>query len=262
VRIVRMAALALAAALLLMGCSKPPEVMLQRLDPEAPAASGLPSAPLGNQPSPLLDRPPFGLYAEYPSSDTLTLLSSGTLSPDGRFRAALTTQGLWVARKDGAWLWQVPVPGADKPAAPVGPPLVQPATPPAPPPAAAATSYIGPLQWTSHNTLLLRDNTGTWVETTPETARVNVLPQALQGKEALQFSPDGKQVLFSILKATGRELWVSNADGSKPQYLGVNVIGTWDPTGKVSVAKAEVLKPGALQPREQAPGLSIGPVRE
>jgi hypothetical protein len=277
-----MAALGALAALLLAGCSKPPEVILQRLSPEAPAAAGLPPSPVGEEPTPLVDRPPFGLYAIYPDRDTLTSLSIGTLSPDNRFRAALTAQGLWVTRKDGAWLWQVPLPGEANAPSLIGPtaqtgapagqtvPTVQttqaatPAQPgkPAPPPPPKSTKYVGPLRWTSQNTLLMRDEMGTWVTCNPETAMVTVLPQALQGKEELLFSPDGKLVIFFIPTKAGRELWMSNADGSKPKYLGVNVTGAWDPKGQPVVQKATTPAPGTLTPTDLAPDLRVGPGRQ
>lgn len=244
-----------AAALLLAGCSKPPELMLQRLAPDAPAAEGLPPAPVGDAPTPLLDRPPFGLYAAAPSRETLQQLSTAPLSPDSRYRAAMGEQGLWIARVDGAWLWQVPLPETavpkptpSQPALPQQPPAQTGTTPGKTTPTQAtkpseapkATKYLGPLDWTSRDTLLLRDDTGTWVEIDPEGAKVTLLPAALQGKEWITFSPDRKQVLYYANGKTGKQLWVANADGTKPTLLGENVTGTWGPDGKPVVTKVQV----------------------
>jgi hypothetical protein len=89
-------------ALVLTGCGKPEGLLLQRLDPKAPAASGLPPLPGPDEPAPLTARAPFGLYAQPPASDTLAKLAQGTPSPDGHFRAAMTSPGPWVARIAGA----------------------------------------------------------------------------------------------------------------------------------------------------------------
>jgi hypothetical protein len=240
--------------MLLTGCTKPPELMLQRLASDAPAAVGLPPAPVGNAPSPLLDRPSFGLYATSPSRETLQLLSTAPLSPDGRFRAAINEQGLWIARIDGAWLWQVPLPeaaappktgtttpGARQPGTAAQGAQTQPAKP-ATPTTAHTTKpikYLGPLDWTQQVTLLMRDDTGTWVEIDPEAATVTLLPAALQGKEWLTYSPDRKQVLYYAPGKTGKQLWVANADGTKPVLLGENVTGIWGPDGKPVVTKVQ-----------------------
>lgn len=246
-----------AAALLLAGCGKPPELMLQRLAPDAPAAEGLPPAPVDGAPTPLLDRPPFGLYATAPSRETLQLLSTAPLSPDGRYRAALGAQGLWIARVDGAWLWQVPLPEMAEPKPTTGqPPLSPPLIPqqpkpgtgpgnnngaqtPTPPTARKATKYLGPLAWTPRDTLLMRDDTGTWVEIEPVAAKVTPLPAALQGKEWITYSPDRKQVLYYANGKTGKQLWIANADGTSPRLLGENVTGAWGPDGKPLVTKVQ-----------------------
>jgi hypothetical protein len=219
--------------LLLAGCGKPQALMLQHLDPKAPAAAGLPTPPGPEEPARLTDRPPFGLYAEYPSSDTLARLSHGSLSPDGRFRSAMTGQGAWVARVDGAWLWQITLPSL--PATPTAKPAVpgpQPAT--APPPKAPA---IAAMEWTPQNTLLLRDATGTYHQAEAEWAKITMLPATLQGKEMLTFSPNGKQVLYYINGKTGKQLWLANADGTNAKFLGENVVGSWDKDGKPAVMK-------------------------
>ncbi|HWI52997.1 MAG TPA: hypothetical protein VNT01_12735 [Symbiobacteriaceae bacterium] len=249
----------LVLALLLAGCGKQPELMLQRLAPDAPAAEGLPPAPVAGAPTSLLDRPPFGLYATYPSRDTLTSLSTATLSPDGRYRAAITAQGLWLARVDGAWLWQVPLPevAAPKPTAPGLPAMSQPVLPQqpgtvqpgahqtAPQTTTKATAYLGPLDWTPRSTLLLRDDTGTWAEIDPEACKVSLLPAALQGKEWITYSPDRKQVLYYTPGKTGKQLWQAQADGTKPILLGENVTGTWGPDGKPVVTKVQPPAAGA-----------------
>lgn len=261
----RHAALGLMTTLLLAGCAKPPEVMMGRLSPEAPAAVGLPPSPVGKEPTPLLDRSPFGLYAEYPGRDTLTRLSTGDLSPDERYRAAITDQGLWVARKDGAWLWQVPLLPPPPPPTPAQPQvtLIPGQPPPAPAPVTPkATKYLGPLNWTSRGTLLMRDDGGTTVEIHPERASVTQLPYALQGKQDMLFSPDGKQVLYTQPGSAGRQLIVANADGTGPKFLGDNVTGTWDASGKPVVQKATMITPGATAPRDLAPDLRIGRQRE
>ncbi|HYF91897.1 MAG TPA: hypothetical protein VD969_06600 [Symbiobacteriaceae bacterium] len=247
--------------LLTAGCSsKAPELMMPQLAPDAPAAAGLPPAPVGDAPTPLLDRPPFGLYAQYPGRDTLTTLSTARLSPDGRYRAAITDQGLWFARVDGAWLWQVPLPGAadPKPAqSPAQPAISQPVLPPQPgasppgtagqpkpPTGAKATKYVGPIDWTPRSTLLLRDDTGTWVEIDPEACKVTLLPQALQGKEWITYSPDRKQVMYYTPGKTGRQLWIAKADGTDARLQGENVTGFWGPDGKPVITKVQPA-PGA-----------------
>lgn len=242
-----------ALALLLAGCGKQPELMIQRLSPDAPAATGLPPAPVGDAPTPLVDRPPFGLYANYPSRATLTVLSTAKLSPDGRYRAALTDQGLWVARVDGAWLWQVPLPetAAPKQDAPTQPAMAQPVRPPEPgapattaaqparPAATKATAYLGPVDWTAESTLLLRDDTGIWVEINPEASKVVLLPALLQGREWVTYSPDRKQVMYYTTGKTGKQLWVAKADGKDAKFLGENVTGTWGPDGKPVVTRVQ-----------------------
>jgi len=246
-----------AAALLLAGCGKPPELMLQQLAPDAPAAAGLPPAPVAGAPTPLLDRPPFGLYASDPTRETLQMLSTAPLSPDGRYRAIIGNEGLWIARVDGAWLWQVPLPeaaaanpatnqpGGTQPLLPLQPKpgatagSTNASQPPNPPAAPKATKYLGPLDWTSRDTLLMRDDTGTWAEVDPESATVKLLPAALQGKEWITFSPDRRRVLYYANGKTGKQLWVAKADGTEPKLLGENVTGTWGPDGNPVVTKIQ-----------------------
>lgn len=239
-RYARFSAMVLALALISAGCGKPPELMLQRLDPKAPAASGMPATPSPEQPVPLTERLPFGLYANYPSRDTLERLSLGELSPDGRYRAAMTDQGAWVTRIDGAWLWQMelPAPGT-QPAAPP-PPATPGSRPLAVPPAPViiqGTTFAGALKWTPRNTLLVQDDVGTWYEAAPAAARVTPLPAALQGKGELIFSPDGKQVMYYVTVKTAKQLWVVNIDGTNARLLGENVTGRWGPDGKPVVEK-------------------------
>ncbi|HEY3367117.1 MAG TPA: hypothetical protein VGK74_18845 [Symbiobacteriaceae bacterium] len=238
----RLAAWGVAAlALVAVGCNKPQGLVLQHLDPEAPAAAGLPARPAPDQPAPLTERPPFGLYAETPARDTLTALATGTSSPGDRFRAALTAQGAWVARVDGAWLWQIqlpdaaPAPGTPTvPAPPAKPDSEKPNVKPAP---AAGPATVKSIEWTVRGTLLIQDSKGLWLEADPEHARVTALPAGLQGKEVVAFSPDGKQVLYYVNDKAGKQLWSANADGSKPTYLGVGLAWSWNEQGKLVVAK-------------------------
>lgn len=249
---------ALCAALLTAGCGKSPELIMQQLAPDAPAGEGRPAAPVGDQPTPLLDRPPFGLYAEYPSRDTLKSLSTALLSPDGRYRAAITDQGLWIVRVDGTWLWQVPLPdvAAPKSTAPAQPAMSQPVLPPQPgmvQPGAnqtakpvtplKATKYLGPLDWTPESTLLLRDDGGNWTEISPEASKVVLLPAALQGKEWITYSPDRKQVMYYAPGKAGKALWIAKADGTDPKFQGENVTGVWGPDGKPIITKVQPATP-------------------
>lgn len=265
----RTAALTAVAALLLAGCSKPPELMLQKLSPTTPAAEGFPALPLDGEKTPLGAKAPFGLYANYPSNDTLERLSTGTLSPDGRFRFAFTDQGVWVTRADGAWIWQVPLPdegtAAAQPASPAQaqqPSTTQAGKPATPPPPPKGTKYVGPTDWTPRNTLLLRDDMGTWIEAAPWTTQVTLLPQPLQGKEGIEFSPDGKQVIYYAPGKTGKQLWLAGADGANPKLQGENVTGFWDKTGKLQVQKNVVPQAGPNAKKDLAPDLRFGPERE
>lgn len=255
--------LGLTLALWLTGCSQPADLLPpDRLDPAAPAASSLPAVPGPDEPAPLASRPPFGLYAEAPTADTLAQLSQGTLSPDQRFRAALTQQGTWIARVDAAWLWQIQLPAPTTPATtqtPTSPPAdtgqagtTAPTATPAAPPAIAS------LAWTPRATLLLRDAGGTWWEANPVWATASQLPAALQGKEELQFSPDGSKVLYYTAGTAGRQLWVAAADGSGARLLGTNVVGSWSPEGEPVVEKLPPVAPPAGTPAGQAttPGTS------
>jgi hypothetical protein len=252
-------------ALLVAGCGKPPELSMQKLASDAPAGDSLPPVPVGQAPTPLTDRTPFGLYANYPNRDTLETLSTAALSPSGRFRAAFTSQGLWIVRVDGAWLWQVPLPEPTEPpttgqtgaqpglAQPVIPPPTippdtkaptTPATTPAKPVnVPKATKYLGPLNWTAQSTLMLRDDANTWVEIDPDAAKITVLPAALQGKDWLIFSPDRKQVMYYTPGKTGKQLWIAKADGTEPKFLGENVEGSFDPAGKPVVTKVQPATP-------------------
>lgn len=252
-------ALMAATSLLLGGCGQPQSLQLQRLDPKAPAANGLPALPLKDQPSPLTVRAPFGLYAEAPTSDTLDRLAIGPVSPDGRFRAALTDQGVWVARVDGAWLWQVelpPLPVAptannDKKKTTADKNKTQ-ATPP------KATRVVSNPAWTFRGSLVFQDDTGRWLEADPVTASVGLAPADLQGKEIISFSPDGKRVLYYVTTKTAKQLWVANANGSQPKFLGENMTGSWDEKGNPVATKIPTPQPpataGTPQTGAAAPG--------
>jgi len=244
-----MAGIAL-AALLAAGCSKPPELMMQRLDEKAPAAQGKPNVPGAGDPAPIVDRPPFGLYAVSPTTDTLTRLSTGTLSPDGRFRAVMAGDGPWVTRVDGAWLWQVTVPEpkappTTTPGTSTAPPTTTPAQPPKPP------RIVGGLEWTSRNTLLMQDDTGAWLEADPVMAKITPMPAFLRGKEGVLFSPDLTQVLYYLPGKNAKQLWVAKPDGTGAKLLGENVTGTWDAAGKPVVTQ---------NPKTPAVPSGVGPV--
>ncbi|MFZ5823490.1 MAG: hypothetical protein ACOY94_04000 [Bacillota bacterium] len=218
-----------------------------KLDPNAPAAAGHLPLPLPEAPSPLTERPPQGLYATEPSADTLARLSTGTLSPDGQFRLAVTAQGAWVARIDGAWLWEIqlpaPPPKEPEPPAPGGP--LPPPPPPPPPP-----TVVGAPHWTPQSTLLLLDSNGLWQEANPAKAMVTPLPAALQGTTGIAFSPDGRQVLYY----KGAQLFTALRDGTQPKLIGANLIGSWTPEGKLVTTSA--LSPTQNQgPNVVSPGL-------
>lgn len=207
------------------------------MDPKAPAAAGHLPLPLPGAPSPLTERPPQGLYAEEPSPDTLARLSSGTLSPDGRFRLATTAQGAWVARVDGAWFWQIGLPApSPTPPEPPTPGTTLPLPPPEPP------TVVGAPHWTPHSTLLLTDSNGLWQEANPATAMAAPLPAGLQGTTGLAFSPDGRQVLYY----KGALLFTALRDGSQPKLVGEKLLGHWAPDGKLVTTQANqpVKNPG------------------
>lgn len=243
-------------AALLTGCGPQPGIPLQRLAPESPAAAGLPQRPAADGPSPLQARPPFGHYAQAPSSDTLSMLSVAPVSPTGKYRATMTSQGAWVARIDGAWLWQIELP--KPPPAPPAPAPDRPGAQPAPPPAPPRQPVpVGSLRWTPLGALLFQDDAGVWWLADPEIASVSQLPLGLQGKDLAQFSPDGKQVLYYTTGRTGRQLWVAAADGKDARLLGENVAGEWDAEGKLVVTKVTNPAPNGNQtPSGSVPGES------
>ncbi len=164
----RLLVLSACVALLTVGCAKPPVARLPHLAAEAPASHGLPPLPLPGRPTPLQEKAPFGLYADAPSADTLARLSTGTLSPDGRFRVALTAQGVWVARIDGAWIWKMSLPAPPVADRPEGRQVQAPAP-------------VEPLRWTNRGDLLFPDQTGAWYLADPLTTSVKPLPAAPEG---------------------------------------------------------------------------------
>ena len=235
-----------AFVLLLTGCSQSQSLLLQRLDPASPAAKGLAPLPAQDEPTPLTGRPSFGLYAAPPTPATLSVLANGRISPDGLYRAAMTEQGAWIARIDGAWLWQLELPPPPPPPAPPAQPGPRPPAPESLPPA----NVVLPLVWTSRNTLMFQDENGYWHEARPERAVITQLPAAFQGKRDLDFSPDGKQVLYATNVSGGQQLWVAAADGTNPKILGENVIGFWGPDGKPVVRQKSTQTP-STSPRSQ-----------
>lgn len=245
--------------LLLAGCTRKPSPGLAQtgtptVDPKAPAASGYAALPLPDQPAPLTERPPHGLYAASPSPDTLASLSTGILSPDGRYRAAVTPEGAWVARVDGAWLWQIQIPAPPAPpttlppgsSAPPATPAT-PATPPAPP--APPPTVQGALQWSPRTTLLFLDSNGQWQEANPATTLVATLPAALQGSVGLTYSPDGRQVLYY----KGTALYTAQRDGTGSRLVGEGLTGYWTPDSTLVSTKAAPPGTQPLQGQVQTP---------
>lgn len=212
---------------------------------------GHPALPLPDQPSPVAERPPHGLYATEPLPDTLNRLSTGTLSPDGQFRAAMDGPEAWVSRVDGAWLWQIEVPAPPPPNPPEPtPPGVGPVPPPPPPP--PAPKVMPPLQWTPQSTLLFQDSNGTWQEAHPAGARVIPLPAALQNTRELAFSPDGQQVLYH----KGTQLFTALRDGSQPKLVGQDLTAFWGPDGQLVTMKAPAPGAPAPAPDPRSSGMS------
>ena len=254
------------AFLLLSGCARSNSAEVEMpngVDPASPVATGYAAMPAPGEPTPLGNPPPSGLYAKPPSADTLAALATAPLSPDGLFRAVLTTDGLWVTRIDGAWLWQVKPPSLS--AQPTGEQgqtgaqgqtgtqgqagnsgqaasAVQSGTQGQAGAEGQAGSAeevpnpVGPLQWTARSTLLFTDTAGRWLEADPLTALVVPLNAFLIGATHLTPSPDGQHVLFY----KGNQLYTALRDGSQPQLAGENVTGYWDSKGQLVVAK----KPG------------------
>lgn len=151
------------------------------------------------------DSAPFGLYASPPDTQTLASLQNATLSPDGRFRAARTPQGIWVARVDREWHWQV----AEQP----GP---------------------SEFSWTTRGTLLFADEAGVWYSAHPYTGLI--LPALTEGfRENAgpidSFSPDGGRVAYRVPGPGGFTLWVARVDGTDPVRLGDNASAQWRPDG-------------------------------
>lgn len=239
-------AMGLILPLLLTGCAgSAASSEMDRLDPDAPAATGLPAIPGPDDPAPLEKRPPFGLYAEAPTADTLAALSTGKLSPDQRYRAAMTEQGAWVARVDAAWLWQVELPKPEPTPSQEGQSADKPPAAPAPTPVAVAVSWMPP------DGLLVQDQTGAWWRADPDWTTITKLPAALQGKEEITFSPNGARILYYTSGEKGRQLWVANADGSSAKLLGENVAGSWSPEGEPVVTPlASPEKPAGTAPTQ------------
>lgn len=168
------------------------------------------------------DSVPFGLYATPPDLDTMEALKSSLLSPDGRFQTARTAQGLWVKRVDDAWCWQIdPKPGASQ--------------------------FI----WTTRGTLLFSNEAGVWQEADPLAALVRpLLGDELKGKAILSFSPDGREVVYSVPGPKGPVIWLSGRDGKNPKRLGENVRVDWKPDGTplvsaVQAAPQPLRRPGS-----------------
>lgn len=224
----------------------------QPLAADAPAARGLPVLRPPELPSPLMERAPFGLYAHSPTNDTLTTLASGTLSPDGRFRTASTPQGIWVARADGAWVWEVQLPAPPPPAGSETRPGTQAPGLPAVQPPPTAPAIVGTPGWTPRITLLLQDDTGAWHEADPASTRITPMAAFFRGKQDLALSPDGKQVLYYIPGKAGRQLWIAKIEGTEARLQGENLSGVWDKSGKL--VTVQEVKPGPQTKVTEGPG--------
>lgn len=77
------------------------------------------------------------------------------------------------------------------------------------------------------------------------------MPAVFKDKRELDFSPDGKQVLYSTNVGGGKQLWVAAADGSNPKLLGENVVGFWGEDGKPVVRKETTPLAPSASPRSQ-----------
>jgi hypothetical protein len=225
------------------------------------ALAGYPPLPAQGEPAPLTSTP-FGLFSTPPSPATIAALSTGVTSPDGRFRAALTDQGAWIVRIDGAWYWQVELTTVAPPPAQAGqrPPAngqsapttgqsapttgQQAATGQQPPagqaglaPATATQTAVAVGGWTPASQLLVQAHTGAWYEADPLTATVTPLAPFWQGRSNLLLSPDGKQILYSQPGPKGPQVWVANKDGSRPTLVADNATAVWGADNKPVVTK-------------------------
>jgi hypothetical protein len=242
----------LGALLVLMaGCGSASPPVLGSQTTSAHALAGYPPLPPADQPA-SFPAQPFGLFASAPTPATLTTLARGVTSPDGRFRAALTAQGAWAVRVDGAWFWQIELPvmtpaiTSAKPGGQAGTPTAagaqagqsaaQLGQTPAPP-TQAATGLGG---WTPLSHLLVQAPDGSWFDADPLTATVTPLAPLWQGRTGLQVSPDGKQILYSQTGPKGPQVWLANIDGTRPTLLADNATATWGLDGKPAITP----KPG------------------
>lgn len=237
---------------LLAGCgsASPPENSeTPVINPQA--LEGYPPLPAVGEPSPLNSANLFGLYAAPPSPATVEALSKGLTSPDGRFRAALTDQGAWAVRIDGAWYWQIELTtvtpnGQTAPQGAAGNQAVGQATQQTLGPQAGQTALAAPVQtqsstalggWTPAGGLLVQASTGAWFEANPLTATVTPLAPFWQGRTGLLVSPDGKQILYTQAGPKGPQVWVANRDGSRPSLVADNATAVWGPENKAVVTK-------------------------
>lgn len=127
-----------------------------------------------------------------------------------------------VLPKPGTGVALVPVPPADLPA------KVE--APSAPPPASAAAKSIPGLK-------------GTIVFVSDRSGALELWRMHASGKDPRQltregiphadpkFSPDGKTILYTVLKGGFPEIWRMNRDGSSPKKITPGSQGSWSPDG-------------------------------
>lgn len=263
---------------LLAGCgsASPPETAETPVI-KAQVLGGYPPLPGAGEPSPLSTANLFGLYATPPSAATVEALAKGVTSPDGRFRTALSDQGAWIVRIDGAWYWQIELttvtpngqstaqgaagnqtagPGTQQQQ--LGPQAGQTAL--APPVQTQAAATLG--GWTPAGQLLIQATTGAWFEANPLTATVTPLAPFWQGRVGLLVSPDDKQILYGQTGPKGPQVWVANKDGSRPTLVADNATAVWGPDSKPVVTKLpdrEPVKPTGTPKAPTAPTTGTPP---
>lgn len=237
---------------LLAGCgsASPPQTAETPVI-KAQVLGGYPPLPTGDEPSPLNTANLFGLYAAPPSVATVEALAKGLTSPDGRFRTALTDQGAWIVRIDGAWYWQIELTtvtpnGQSTAQGAAGNQTVGPASQQQQLGSQAGQALAAPVQtqvatalggWTPAGQLMILTSTGAWFEANPLTATVTPLAPFWQGRVGLLVSPDEKQILYNQTGPKGPQVWVANKDGSRPTLVVDNGTAVWGADGKPVVTK-------------------------